>query len=80
MNLNSVVSGAKKSTNPILSGLTYTFAIVIASVLVFALLLYFTSISDSNLPYISYFVTVFSVLIGGTDCRYFMILLLSFGL
>ena len=65
MNLNSVTNGVKNTSNPILSGLTYTFSIVISSVLIFALLLTFTSISDTYLPFISYFITVLSILVGG---------------
>ncbi|KXG44986.1 hypothetical protein U473_03005 [Tepidibacillus decaturensis] len=54
-----------KITNPILSGLVYTYAIVIIASLFWALLLYFTSLSDTNLSLFSYTITAISLLFGG---------------
>ncbi|OEG00215.1 hypothetical protein BHF71_05880 [Vulcanibacillus modesticaldus] len=54
-----------KRTRPILTGLTYTIGIVIISSLIFAILLDFTSLSDTNLPLYSYTVTAISLLVGG---------------
>ena len=64
MDLKTVTNGTK-NVNPILSGLTYTLGIAIIASFIFAVLLYFTSLSDSNLPLITYIVTAVSLLTGG---------------
>lgn len=63
--LKAITNGAKKASHPVLSGLTYAFAIAIVLALIFAFLLYFTSLSDAKLPLYSYIVTASSLLIGG---------------
>lgn len=65
VNLKQLTSETKNGVNPILYGLTYTFSIVIISVLLLAIILTLTSLSDSRLPYISYAITVISILVGG---------------
>lgn len=68
MNLRSITNGAngsKKVGKPILTGLMYTLVMVLASAFIFALLLYFTSLSDSHLPLISYIITGTSLTVGG---------------
>jgi len=65
MNLIQATNSAKKVSHPILIGLTYALAIVIVGSLITALLLSFTSLSDSKLSIISFAVTGLSLLIGG---------------
>jgi len=65
LNLNQVTSGTKNASSPVLTGLIYAFVMVMVSSVLFALLLYFTSLSDANLPLISYIVTAVSLLTGG---------------
>ncbi|TCS83838.1 TIGR04086 family membrane protein [Tepidibacillus fermentans] len=55
----------KKYSNPILTGLIYTFSIVILSTVVLTLILYFTSLSEQSLPIFIYITTAISLLIGG---------------
>lgn len=65
MSSNVVTSEPKKSSYPILIGLTYTFSLVIITTLIFALIIYFTSISDNKIPIMSLISTTLSVIIGG---------------
>lgn len=64
MKLNLKTNGTKNS-HPILAGLIYTYTIAIIGALIFTLLLFWTSISDSKLPLISYIITAVSLLAGG---------------
>lgn len=52
-------------SHPILFGFTYTVGLMLIMSVLFAFLLYFTSLSDSHLPVISYIVTALSLLVGG---------------
>ena len=54
-----------KFKNPILFGLLYTFGLGILLALIFTLLLYFTSLSDANLNWMSYITTLVSLIVGG---------------
>ncbi|PTM58328.1 TIGR04086 family membrane protein [Desmospora activa] len=63
----SILDGASKPklNSPLLSGLLIVFAIVLAGSVVTALLLRFTSITESSLPYFTYGINGIALLIGG---------------
>lgn len=58
-------TGKPKLNSPLLVGLVVVFTIVLAGSIVTALLLRFTSISETSLPYFTYGINGIALLIGG---------------
>lgn len=55
----------RSTSASVITGLVYTFVLVLAGSLVTALLLAFTGLRESTLPYFTYTINVISLLIGG---------------
>ncbi|NGQ94265.1 TIGR04086 family membrane protein [Brevibacillus sp. SYP-B805] len=55
----------RSTSASVMTGLVYTFCLVLIGSLITALLLAFTSLRESTLPYFTYTINVISLLVGG---------------
>lgn len=55
----------RSASTSVLAGLLYTLGLVLAGALLAALLLHFTSMRESSLPYFTYVINAIGLLVGG---------------